>query len=162
MLTTPYADSGLRTATPGFPIISATAVMIFQLALDLYECVGAAWALVATRSVHKLQPLCVFGNSPDLDASLRCSASMLGASGNIIDLKSTAGVWMPQIVAPTFVRNEMAGALIFGPKTLKTRFDQHTPAAMPSEYTFEEKQLVEEFAHHISKLLRKDPRAGNR
>ena len=57
---------------------------------------------------------------------------------------------MPQIVCPTFVRNEMAGALIFGPK------------AKAQAYTIEEKELVLEFARHISKLLHKDLRAGNR
>jgi hypothetical protein len=135
-------------------VISATAVMIHQLAFDLYECVGAAWAMVATRTVQNLVPLCVFGRSPDLDASLHSSASMLSCDRNgLIELKSGTGTyepWLPQIVCPTFIRNEMAGALIFGPKMLI------------QEYTFEEKELVLEFARHISKLLHKDPRAGNR
>ena len=128
--------------------------MIHQLAFDLYECVGAAWAMVATRTVQNLVPLCVFGRSPDLDASLHSSASMLSCDRHgLIELKSGTGTyeaWLPQIVCPTFIRNEMAGALIFGPKMLI------------QEYTFEEKELVLEFARHISKLLHKDPRAGNR
>jgi hypothetical protein len=148
-------------------MISATAVMIHQLVFDLYECVGAAWALVATRTVQKLVPLCVFGRSPDLDASLHSSASMLSCDRNdVIELKSgtqacfSREAWLPQIVCPTFIGNEMAGALIFGPKMLEPQL--RAPQLQPKEYTVEEKELVLEFARHISKLLHKDPRAGNR
>jgi hypothetical protein len=165
MLTTRHAvrapAHGLKTATPAYPMVSATAVMIHQLALDLYECVGAAWALVATRTVQKLAPLCVFGESPDLDASLHCSASLLFSNGlvcnglscdrdGMIELQSGSDIWTPRIVCPTFIRNETAGALIFGPKMFG------------NGYTFEEKALVLQFARHISKLLHQDPRAGSR
>jgi hypothetical protein len=54
------------------------------------------------------------------------------------------------MVCPTFVRNEMAGALIIGPKV------------QAQQYALEEKELVLEFARHISKLLHKDLRLGNR
>jgi len=166
MLTTRYPERttahGFQGPTPAYPMVSATAVMIYQLALDLYECVGATWALVATQTVQKLVPLCIFGQSPDLDASLHSTASMLSCDRDgMIELKSGSEacspkeVWLPQIVCPTFIGNEMVGALIFGPK-------MSAPKLPRQEYTLEEKDLVLEFARHISKLLRKDPRAGNR
>jgi hypothetical protein len=150
-------DGLLKTALAHYPMVSATAIMIHQLALDLYECVGAVWAVVAARTVQKLVPLCRFGDLTDLDASLHCTASILSCDRDaMIELRPAAphsvgsGPWTPQIVCPTFIRNEMAGALIFGPK------------AKAQAYTIEEKELVLEFACHISKLLHKDLRAGNR
>jgi hypothetical protein len=146
-------------------MVSATAVMIHQLALDLFECVGAVWAVVATRTIQRMVPLCLFGDPPDLDASLHCAASVLSCDRDeIIELRSVSSqpasqnsggqAWTPHIVCPTFVRNEMAGALIFGPKAQTQR--------LAEAYTLEEKELVREFARHISKLLHKDLRAGNR
>jgi hypothetical protein len=147
----------MRYPEKTYPLVSATAVMIHQLALDLYECVGAVWALVAARTVQKLIPLCGFGDLADLDASLHCTASILSCDSDAVielhpaDVQTVgSGPWTPRIVCPTFVRNEMAGALIFGPK------------AKAQAYTVEEKELVLEFARHISKLLHKDLRAGNR
>jgi hypothetical protein len=141
---------------PAYPLVSATAVMIHQLALDLYQCVGAVWAIVATRNLDELAPLCVYGQAPNLDATLRHSESLLSRDvfssdrDTITELESPAASWTPHIVCPTFVRNEIAGALIFGPK------------GSPDGYRIEEKELVREFARHISKLLHKDPMAGCR
>jgi hypothetical protein len=138
-----------------YPMIDVTAVMIHQLAFDLYECLGACWAVVAARTVEKLVPLYVFGESPDLHRSLHSTASMLSCEREgIIELDHVTSEnpgsekWTPKIVCPTFVRREVAGALIFGPK------------ADRRAYPFEQKKLVLEFARHISKLLAKDMRAS--
>jgi hypothetical protein len=137
-----------------YPMFNVTGVMIHQLALDLYECVGACWAVVAARASEKFVALCVFGKPPDLPSSLLRTAAVLSCEREgIIEAKD--GVFevhtsTPAIVCPTFVRGELAGALIFGPKS-----DQQN-------YPFEEKELVVEFASHISKLLTKDARASCR
>jgi hypothetical protein len=147
MLTPRYAEP-----VPACPLVSPTAVLIYQLVLDLYECVGAVWALVATRTVRNLVPLCVYGQVPDVDASLHFAESHLCREHReaLLEPPISTGCWTPRLVCPTFVRNEMAGALIFGPK------------GSPDGYRIEEKELVLEFARHISKLLHKDSMAGYR
>ena len=138
--------------------------MIVTIAVAVILAALIALAVRRRRDADRLRASQTRRRSPDLEASLHSSASMLSCDRHgLIELKSgTYEAWLPQIVCPTFIRNEMVGALIFGPKTLRKTREEQTPAAMPCEYTFEEKELVQEFAHHISTLLRKDPRAGNR
>ena len=100
----------------------ASATLMSDLAADMVEWTASTWAVAMSRVDGALRPVCVCGTPPDLERCMECASALLRPgsprleAGDMARAFCGSGRWIPEILIPVRVAQEVRGAVAFGPK----------------------------------------------
>jgi phosphoserine phosphatase RsbU/P len=118
------------------------AALMSAMVTDLAEWADCSWAAAINSLGGCLVPICTCGAQLDLQACLDYTASMLRQECAI--LEGGEREWMPQLIIPIKVAEDIRGVLAFGPKK------------DASAYTAADRKLMLDAAAVISNLMQSE------